>query len=226
MMDGTHPPHPPKGRPSARARILWCCCVLAWHWAPGALEAHRLNNSRTAVRVTEDSLRLELAVDESDLALAFALDRNGDGVLWRSEMLAGIPEVAEYVAARLQVEADGEPVALVRQAVYVDPDNQGNLYLNLRFGAGLTEPPSTLDLYVELFERFSEGHKNLATVSAYGGEPQPAVFSTAARHRRFVLREAPFCAIPGGIAAVAAAVAMAGVLTAVGLRRRRRRGPV
>ena len=119
----------------------WGCVALAILWCatPARVGAHRLNNSRTAVRVSVDSLRLELAVDESDLAQAFPLDRNGDGILWRNEMVAGIPEVSEYVASRLRAVVDGVEVKLVRQAVYVDPDNQGNLYLNLRYGASLAQ---------------------------------------------------------------------------------------
>ena len=208
------------GRSRVRTLSLWSCGILAWIWclAPGELGAHRLNNSRTAVRVTEDSLRLELALDETDLAAAFALDRNGDGVLWRNELLDGIPEVSEYVEAKLRVEADGKVVELVRQAVYVDPDNLGNLYLNLRFGAGLSCPPARLDLYVDLFDRFTEGHKNLAAVTAYGGEPQPAVFSAAVRHRHFVLREESAHTIP-----VVVAAAIAGGMAAVAVLRSRRR---
>lgn len=204
----------PGARSTVRTLVLWSCCILAWAWglAPRDLSAHRLNNSRTAVRVTEDSLRLELAVDETDLAAAFALDRNGDGILWRNEMVAGIPEVSEYVEAKLRVEADGEAVELVRQAVYVDPDNLGNLYLNLRFGAGLSKPPARLDLYVDLFERFTEGHKNLVAVTAYGGEPQPAVFSATVRHHCFVLREDSPYTIPVMVAALAGGLAVLGLL--------------
>ncbi|MFH1572235.1 MAG: hypothetical protein ABIL09_29865 [Gemmatimonadota bacterium] len=185
---------------------------------PGA--AHRLNNSRTAVLVTADSLKLELAIDETDLLAGFALDRNGDGVLWRDEMAAGIPAVSEYVNGRVRLEGDGQPIALERQAAYVDPDPQGNLYLSLRYGARLVRPPAALDIYVDLFDRFSEGHKNLTTVRAYGGEPQPAVFSSQARHRRFVLRKG---AAPWGLLGLGAAAAVALVSLGAFLVRRARR---
>lgn len=200
--------------PAAWGLVLALCFTL-----PVELNAHRLNNSRTSVRVNEDSLRLELAVDESDLAVAFPLDRNGDGVLWRNEMVAGIPEVAEYVVSRLQVRADGIPLDLVRQAVYIDPDNQGNLYLNLRFAAALGEPPAILELRLDLFERFSEGHKNLTAVTAYGGEPQPAVFSDAVRDHRFVLREDPVVD-PSTVIAAGGVLLVAGLIL-LNLRRRR-----
>jgi len=207
---------------AAAARgCAWLCGALVWlgFGIATPVDAHRLNNSRATVRVTQDTLRLEVAVDESDLVDAFPLDRNGDGILWRDEMVAGIPLVSAYVAARLAATADGEPVSLVRRTVYVDPDVQGNLYLNLRFTGELDGAPRDLELRVDLFERFREGHKTLATVTPYGGPPQPAVFSATARQRSFVLREEAF---PGwaGLTLAAAAALVAG---AVAARRRSRR---
>ena len=166
--------------------LLLAAVVLTW---PSASIAHRLNNSRTVVLVRVDSLKLELAIDETDLLVAFDVDGNGDGILWRAEMMAAAPVVTDFVSAHLRLWADGEELKLESRSAYVAPDGRGNLYLHLGLAAALVRDPLALAMEVDLFEAFSEGHKNLVMVRAHGGSPQPAVFSATARRHKFVLRE-------------------------------------
>ena len=173
----------------------WClgACILAglvliW---PSASDAHRLNSSRTLVRVHGDSLKLELAIDETDLLVAFDVDGNGDGILWRDEMMKAAPIASDFLSAHLRLWADAERLSLERRSAYVAPDGQGNLFLHVGFAASLGGDPLALTMEADLFEVFSEGHKNLVMVRAHGGPPQPAVFSAAAQRHQFVLREEP-----------------------------------
>lgn len=157
--------------------------------SPSPSIAHRLNSSRTVVLVRADSLKLELAIDETDVLVAFDVDGNGDGVLWREEMMVAAPAVTDFVSKRLRLWADGEELELEPRAARVTPDGRGNLYLSLGFVAALARDPLALDMEVDLFEAFSEGHKNLAMVRALGGPPHPAVFSATTGRHKFVLRE-------------------------------------
>jgi len=162
--------------------------VLIW---PSDSAAHRTNSSRTLVLVYGDSLRLELAIDETDLLVAFDVDGNGDGILWRQEMMKAAPAASDFLSSHLHLWADAEELSLEHGRTYVAPDGQGNLFLHVGFTASLEGEPLALTMEADLFEVFSEGHKNLAMVRADGGPPQPAVFSAAAPRHQFVLRVEP-----------------------------------
>lgn len=169
------------------APITWLVALISWGW-PNPSAAHKIDTSYSSVLVRGDTLQLIIALDEADLSV-FGLDQNGDGMLWRDEILAGGPTVFDYLQDRVAVAVDGEAVDLVRGSAGLNVDGQGNLFLELEFRATLSEPPSTLDLEIRFLDRFSPGHRNLSKVRVYGSPPQPAVFSRDQTHRRFVLRD-------------------------------------
>ena len=147
-----------------------------------------MDTSYSSVLVRGDTLRLMIALDEEDLSV-FGLDHNGDGILWRDEILAGGPTVFDFLQDRVAVAVDGKAVDLARGKASVNVDGQGNLFMELEFRAVLSEPPSTLDLEIGFLDRFNPAHRNISKVMLYGSPPQPAVFSRDQTQRHFVLVE-------------------------------------
>ena len=161
--------------------------VASWGW-PNPATAHKMNTSYSSVLVRGEELRLVIALDEADLEV-FALDQNGDGDLWRDEILAGGPTLFDYLEPRVAVEVDGRTANLVRGKTNLNVDREGNRFLELEFRAELSELPTTLDFTIGFLDRFDPTHRNISKVRVFGRPPHPAVFSREQTHRRFVLAE-------------------------------------
>ncbi|MFA6110038.1 MAG: hypothetical protein WDA75_14820, partial [Candidatus Latescibacterota bacterium] len=102
-----------RGPLSGTGQVLALLGLLAMGPA-GPVTAHQIDTSSLTISVRPDSLKLVLVLDESILLRGFDLDRNRDGVLWREEMLAGVPKVFDFVAAELSLSADAAPLRLER----------------------------------------------------------------------------------------------------------------
>jgi hypothetical protein len=139
------------------------------------LQAHKLDTSYTTLIVQEDTLKLRVRIDDYDM-LKLGLDRDGDGILLYEEMSEGLPALFAFVAEHLRLSADGRPVHLERGRGEVEPDNQGNMFAHLFFGARLKQEPSQVEVQVEFYRRFGSDHKNLAQLLLPGQPLQQAVF--------------------------------------------------
>jgi hypothetical protein len=170
------------------APATWLVMVLVSWGGPDPSAAHKMDTSYSSVLVRGDTLRLVVALDEADLSV-FGIDQNGDGILWRDEILAGSPIVFDYLQDRVGVAVDGKAVDLARGKASLNVDGQGNLFLELEFVAQLSQSPATLDLEIGFLDRFNPTHRNISKVRVFGSPPQPAVFSREQTHRRFVLVE-------------------------------------
>jgi hypothetical protein len=160
-------------------------------WLAGALPAsgHKINTSYLTVVVLSDTLKLMLAIDENDLLLNFDLDRNHDQMLWREEMAAGTDTVFAYVENNLQVSLDGKVLRLERWKGDPEPDDRGNMFLNLFFRNALTEPPVEAEIAVDFFDEFGDNHVTLAKILIPGKPLQQAVFSSKEPRQRFAVGE-------------------------------------
>jgi hypothetical protein len=151
--------------------------------------AHDIKTSYATLVVRTDTLKLVLAIDESDLHSNFDLDENQDGMLWRQEVIAGVPEVFDYVERKVALSADGKPLALERSRGDAQPDSKGNLFMTLSFQAGLEEPPVRLELEIDFSREFGADHKTLLKILQPEKPLQQAVFAPENTRQRFVVGE-------------------------------------
>jgi hypothetical protein len=137
--------------------------VLLLAAAPPA-GAHQIDTSYLTVIVRPDTLRLVLVIDESILLRGFQFDRNNDRTLWREEMLAGVPEVFDYAASHMTLQADGQMLPLERVSGNVQPDNDGNMYISVLWHCPLRQPIVDLGIGTSFADRFGTDHKVLVKV--------------------------------------------------------------
>jgi hypothetical protein len=151
--------------------------------------ADQVDKSYTTVSFRPDSLKVMVAIDEADLLAFLGLDQNGDQLLDRGELLAGVPRVFPLVEAHLQLEIDQAPVALRRVKADVGTGSDGTSFLNLYLSSPLEEPAIELDLQADFFTGFTEGHRNLTTILVPGRPVVTGVFSREVTRQRFVVGE-------------------------------------
>jgi len=149
--------------------------LIALFLADSAL-AHKLNTSYANLVVRADTLMLRVRIDDFDMA-QMGLDTNGDSTLFYEEMQAGLPQITDFVARQLRVQVDGEVVALSAGPAGIDPDNKGNTFASLYFGASLSESPEEVDVHVDFFTTFGDEHKCIAKVLLPGKPLEQAVFA-------------------------------------------------
>ena len=154
-------------------------------------QAHVIYTSYTTLIVKPDTLKLMVVIDEYDLLTSFDLDANGDGMLWRDEMLDGVPRAFEFLEERVSVNVDGQPLQLARFKGDVQPDSKGNMFLNLFFKTALAELPREVEVEIDVFDAFGKDHKNLAKILMPEKPLQQAVFAPENTRQRFVVREQP-----------------------------------
>ena len=173
-------------------RWFGLAAIFLIHARPGA--AHEINTSYSVVSVRSDSVRLILSIDEADLLrLDPQIDVNGDGLLYRDEVLAGGEAMALKLQDRLSTEVDGEPHTPEMLSAAPEVDVDGNLFLRIVYDVPLAdEPPATLVLDLEKFLQapLLDEHKNLVRVFVASDQPELlAVLSASSPVGRFQLRE-------------------------------------
>jgi hypothetical protein len=149
-------------------------------------DAHDLNTSYTTVIVTPDSLQTVFSFDLSDLARNFDLDTNGDQAVSRDELLAGMPEMYDYVEAHTALAVNFSPARLERREGGFTQDDFGNVFIGFVFCKSIDGLPSEISLHVDFFEKFGKQHKNLAKI-VVGERIQQAVFSQENPRQRFAI---------------------------------------
>jgi hypothetical protein len=150
---------------------------------------HNINTSYTTLIVRPDTMKLMVVVDEYDLLQSFDLDGNQDGVLWREEMLKGVPDIFDFIEQRVALEVDGRPLVLERSKGTVQPDDKGNMFVNLFFRVGLDDPAVEVEVVIDFCADFGETHKNLAKILRPGKPMQQAVFAPENPRQKFVVGE-------------------------------------
>ena len=139
--------------------------------------AHKLNTSYANIVVRPDTLMLRLRIDDFDMK-QLGLDTNSDGTMFYEEMEAGLPAVGNFTSRNFSVSVNGEAVPLIAGNADVSPDNKGNIFAVLYFGAPLSNAPKQVDVEVGFFEKFGEDHKCIAKVLLPGKPLEQAVFSS------------------------------------------------
>lgn len=159
--------------------LLW----LAPAWA------HQINTSYTTVTARADTVKVVVALDETDLIRYFGLDTNQDGYIWRDEALQGTASVFDHLVKGIELEVDGKAVVLQQHGSELGQDRDGNFFLYLYYVVPVRELPQTLDLELGFLAELEGNHKNLAKVLIPNKPLQQAVFSREELKHHFVISE-------------------------------------
>ncbi|MGE3293793.1 MAG: HupE/UreJ family protein [Geminicoccaceae bacterium] len=106
--------------------------------------------------------RIDLAL--RDVEQAIGLDADGDGAITWAELEARQADIAAYVAARLDLAADGAPCPVRPGALLVDHHSDG-AYAVLRLAAACPAPPHRLAIGYHLLFDLDPLHRGLVQVS-------------------------------------------------------------
>lgn len=156
-------------------RVGFLLLLVVLIWADSSF-AHKLNTSYANLVVRADTLMLRVRIDDFDMA-QMGLDTNGDSTLFYEEMQSGLPQITEFVSRQIRVRIDGELVVFSPGSADIDPDNKGNTFASLYFGAALLEPPEEVEVHVDFFDTFGDEHKCIAKVLLPGKSLEQAVFA-------------------------------------------------
>lgn len=164
-------------------RVLLVIPAILCVMAQDAL-AHKLNTSYANLVVRADTLMLRLRIDDFDME-QLGLDANGDGTLFYEEMQAGLPQIVDFAGEHFSIGINGERLALEAGGTDISPDNKGNMFAVLYFGAALEAVPEQLDVDVDFFTAFGEEHKCIAKVLMPGKPLEQAVFAADSARQSF-----------------------------------------
>ena len=169
---------------SRAARSIWCCLALVL--LAGAALAHKPSDSYLTIEVQGGRLRGQWDIALRDLDLAVGLDADGDGRITWGEVRAQHGQIAAYAAARLQVQADGQPCTLAVGPQQVDEHTDGAysvLPLQLACAAG---SPKGLSLRYTLLADLDPQHRGLLKLTVDGAS-RSAILGPQAPLQNFTL---------------------------------------
>ena len=151
---------------SRLARWIGCCLALAL--LASAAQAHKPSDSYLAITVQDGQLRGQWDIALRDLDLAVGLDADGDGRITWGELRAQHGPIAAYAAARLQVQADGQPCTLAVGTQQVDEHTDGAYsVLPLRLACAVAAPKA-LSLRYTLLADLDPQHRGLLNLMVEG----------------------------------------------------------
>ncbi len=143
-----------------RAAIALCA---AWGAAAPAW-AHKPSDAHLRLAVDGDAItgRLDVAVRDLDAAVELDADGNGE-ITWR-ELSDGAPRIADYVARRLALGADGVPCA-VRLGAPALTELSDGAYWAMPVAATCSHAPRSLDVGYALLFDLDSLHRGLLHVA-------------------------------------------------------------
>ena len=169
---------------SRSTRWVWCCIAIAL--LAGTAQAHKPSDSYLAITLQDGKLRGQWDIALRDLDLAVGLDADGDGRITWGEVRAQHGPIAAYAAARLQLQADGQPCTVVVGAQQVDEHTDGAYSV---LPLALTCPvaaPKTLSLRYTLLADLDPQHRGLLKLTVEGAS-RSAILGPQAPEQTFTL---------------------------------------
>ncbi len=171
-------------------RLLWVILAVLLGLPAAAHETTRsyLNLSRN-----QEQISATFSVAFRDIEVAVWLDDNLDGAITWAETTARMPEITQYIAAGLQLEAGG-PCPLQQTAAGVST-NGGIAYLDLRFTAVCPDATQPLRATSRVFSDIDPDHrvfltsviKAVSTTTLLGGQQASVTLDPAAQGMFFTL---------------------------------------
>src|SRR5262245_12345915 len=139
---------------TALAALVVSCATLAA--APAW--AHKPSDAHLRLAVDGDTITGRLDVAVRDLDGALGLDGDGNGEITWAELSASAPQIADYVAHRLTIGADGAP-CVQRLGAGALADLSDGAYWAMPIAVTCPHQPRTLDVaYALLFDIDSMHH--------------------------------------------------------------------
>lgn len=166
---------------NARRWIALLCLLLG---LVGSAQAHKPSDSYLSLNVQAGQVTGRWDIALRDLDFAIGLDADGDGRITWGEVRARHADIAAYAAARLGVQADGQPCAMRIGEQLVDEHTDGAytvLPLTLDCKAKAIH---TLTLAYTLFADLDPQHRGLLKLS-HDGATRTAVLGPQAPTQRF-----------------------------------------
>ena len=170
--------------------------------AAGEAGAHKPSDSYLAITVQGGAVTGRWDIALRDLDFAIGLDADGDGRITWGEVKARHAEMAAYAAARLQLQADGQPCTMDIGVQQVDEHTDGAYtVLPLKFNCAQasnaqsqtqpqtspkTQPPQTLTLNYTLFADLDPQHRGLLNLLNQGAT-RTAILGPQAPRQTFEL---------------------------------------
>ncbi len=170
-----------------KLRYLAILSILLTGMEP--LSAHEANTTLSSVIVRQDQIKFTFSIAEAEMIDYFDLVMNDEVGYGRSVMLAKTDEVYSYLQEQTAFRVDGEPVVWAEHSSDTTIDRDGDLLLRLTLIAPLEELPAELDMRLDLAERLSSTHRNIAKILYAGKTMRQAVFSKDRSQQLFVFGE-------------------------------------
>ncbi len=161
-------------------RLLLLACL-----ATGSSWAHKPSDSYLTLQVQGSQITGRWDIHLRDLDFAIGLDADGDGRITWGELRVRHDDIAAYAAARLQVQADGQPCSGSVGAQQVDEHSDG-AYTVLPLRYVCSTAPQSLSLTYTLFADIDPQHRGLLNLTASAGT-RSAVLGPQAPQQAFVL---------------------------------------
>jgi hypothetical protein len=168
-----------------RVAALLCATLLGMLSATPA-QAHKPSDSYLTLKVGAQRITGQWDIALRDLDFAIGLDADGDGRITWGEVRARHGEIAAYAAARLAIQGDGAPCAIVPGEQLVDNHTDG-AYTVLDLRIDCPKPPSTLTLSYRLFADLDPQHRGLLNLESHG-QTRTAVLGPQAPTQSFELK--------------------------------------
>lgn len=131
--------------------------------------AHTISLSYSEISIEEHQVRWLLRMPEPELDLLFGLDKNHDGVVDASELVAGRTVLVTYVESHVKLFQDSRELPATIGEPQLWKDSQGNEFV--QFNLIFTTSAGSMDhlrLHCDLLRDVVAGHQTLAKITAAG----------------------------------------------------------
>ena len=168
---------------------LYTFCALSF-FLPISVTAHQANTSITDIVLRDGQMQLRFILGERTLLQAFStIDTNNDGILWRPEIIAGVPQVFAHLESNYTISSDGQPLILERNKGIFRLDSDGDPVMELTFSAPYEKLPYQLSLKADFLKAFIKSHRNFTKILVPQSPVRQIVFSQQHNTEIVTLRE-------------------------------------
>ncbi|MCG8604880.1 HupE/UreJ family protein [bacterium] len=145
---------------------------------------HELFTSYSIIEIQDKELICSFKFDQTDLAMIFDLDEDGDGEVSKDELQLNVEQMQSYVYENVAVTVSREVLDLRRRGETIFEDDLGNVFVQFDFANTLVHQPWKLTLGLRFWGELGPRHKNLAKI-IHNGEVQQAILTVGNPEQSF-----------------------------------------